>query len=315
MSPAPTELVVESREVLSRHARSFRWAGAMLPPDRLDDAAVVYAFCRLVDDLADEADDPEQARVDLSKVRAQLLGKAQADPLVASTRRVLQRGSGTIAPALHLIDGVLSDLDPVMLPTDAALHRYGYQVAGTVGLMMCAVLGVDTREATPFAVDLGVAMQLTNICRDVLEDARRGRVYLPADRLEAAGVPAPRLVEAAGPGPDLDADERLGLATVVRGVLADADGFYTSAEQGMAFIPWRARLAIQVASRVYRAIGVRLRRRGCDPWVGRTVVHWPGKLWWTGAALLGFARSLMGSPPRHSAQLHRFLRDLPGCHA
>ena len=315
MTTAAPALVDESRAVLSHHARSFRWAGALLPADRLDDAAIVYAFCRLVDDLADEADDAEQARADLSRVRAQLTGDVEPDALIRQTIRVLERGSGSVAPALHLIDGVLGDLDPVMLPDDAALHRYGYKVAGTVGLMMCAVLGVDADRAQPFAVDLGVGMQLTNICRDVREDAERGRVYLPADRLAHSGVPAQRLLDAAGGGAELSPSEREALSTVVRDVLDDADSYYKSAEHGMAYIPWRTRLAILVASRVYRAIGVRLRRRGSDPWSGRTWVGVPGKLWWSGAALVGFAGSLISRPGPHQARLHRFLRDLPGCHA
>lgn len=315
MTQTAPALVEESRAVLSHHARSFRWAGALLPADRLDDAAIVYNFCRLVDDLADEADDAKQARHDLSHVRAQLVGDREPDALIAETIRVLQRGAGTIAPALHLIDGVLGDLDPVMLGDDAALHRYGYKVAGTVGLMMCAVLGVDAEAATPFAVDLGVGMQLTNICRDVYEDAERGRVYLPADRLRASGLSPERLIAARLQGPDLNAGERQSLASVVEAVLIDADRYYQSAEQGMPYIPWRARLAIQVASRVYRGIGVRLRRRGSDPWGHRTWIGIPGKVAWSCAALVRFGASLVSRPAPHKARLHRFLRDLPGCHA
>jgi 15-cis-phytoene synthase len=269
--PAGDALVAVSRDVLSRHARSFRWAGALLPRARLDDAAVVYAFCRLVDDLADESDDAATARRHLEALSHELDGRARPRDLVRATRAVLERGVG-IGPAEHLIAGVLTDLDPVQLPDEAALHRYAYAVAGTVGLMMCAVLGVHQPRAWPFAVDLGVAMQITNICRDVREDAARGRVYLPADALRARGVAPTRLVEAATEGPDLSDDEREAVGAVVRDLLDQADAYYFSADRGMRWIPLRARLAIQVASRVYRAIGVRLRRRGGDAWAGRTIV-------------------------------------------
>lgn len=309
----PDALVAHSREVLSTHARSFRWAGALLPRERLDDAAVVYAFCRLVDDLADEAPDPAVARKDLDQLRAELHGAAPRRHLVQATVAVLERGGQGIAPATHLIEGVLSDLDEVRLPDDAALHRYGYQVAGTVGLMMCAVLGVTDPAALPFAVDLGVGMQITNICRDVREDAERGRVYLPATRLRTAGVPPERLLAAAGPGPDLTPTERSALSRVVDDLLVDADRFYASADRGMRFIPWRARLAIRVASRVYRAIGVKLRRRGSDPWGGRTFVPWPGKVRWTLAALGAQLAGAFRGVPTHASDLHRHLRGLPGC--
>lgn len=323
MTPASTAPIVEpegealvavSRRVLATHARSFRWAGALLPRHQLDEAAVIYAFCRLVDDLADESPDPGTARRHLGALRAELRAEAHPRDLVAATVSVLDRGVG-VAPAVHLIDGVLSDLEPVRLPDDAALHRYSYAVAGTVGLMMCAVLGVHAPEAWPFAVDLGVGMQITNICRDVREDAARGRIYLPADRLESAGVPGRRLLEAAAGGPALDDLERGALAVVVRDLLDDADRYYRSADAGMRFIPLRARLAIRVASRVYRGIGVRLRRHGGDPWQGRTVVGWTGKLGWTLAATGATLAHLIAGRPPHDPHLHRHLRDRPGCHA
>jgi len=317
LDPHPSEpgadLVEESREVLSTHARSFRWAGALLPSDRLDDAAVVYSFCRLVDDLADEAPDPATAARDLLHVRAELVGDSPARPVVARTLQVLHQGGQGVGPALNLLEGVMSDLDPVRLPDDAALHRYAYRVAGTVGLMMCAVLQVSDPRALPFAVDLGVGMQLTNICRDVLEDARRERVYLPADRLMLAGLSQARLIEAATDGPDLSPDERRALARVVDDLLVEAEHYYASGERGMHFIPWRARLAIRVASRVYRAIGVRLRRHGSDPWAGRTVVGWLGKLRWTVVALAAQLTARGRAP--HRKDLHRNLRGLPGCQA
>jgi phytoene synthase len=315
MTSQPPALVDDSRAVLTRHARSFRWAGALLPAAQLDDAAVLYAFCRLVDDLADEAPEPARARSDLAAVRAELLDQAPARPLVAATRALLDRGPTGIAPALHLLDGVVSDLDPVALESDADLLRYGYRVAGTVGLMMCGVLGVRARQALPFAVDLGVAMQVTNICRDVREDAARGRVYLPAARLVVAGVAPERLVQAATAGPDLDAVERDAVASVVTDLLRLADRYYDSANLGMRWIPLRARLAIHVASRVYRAIGHRLRRRRGDAWAGRAWVGPLGKVGWSLVGLVDLARNAVRPARPHLPDLHLALRDLPGCGA
>ncbi|MFK7926787.1 MAG: phytoene/squalene synthase family protein [Myxococcota bacterium] len=300
---------------MSTHARSFRWAGALLSPHQLDRAAVIYAFCRLVDDLADEAPDPDTARTDLARVRAQIQDGGPTDPLVTAARDVLEDGGAGIGPALHLLDGVTSDLDPVLVPDDAGLHRYAYQVAGTVGLMMCAVLGVQQTTALPFAVDLGVGMQITNICRDVLEDAVRGRVYLPATRLRQRGLEPERLIQAAQNGPDLTGEERASLSAVVTDLINEADRYYASADQGMRWIPWRSRLAIRVASRVYRAIGVKLRSNGGDAWAGRTRVGMWGKVRWTLAALVLTIRSMVRGHPTHQTELHRNLRDLPGCQA
>lgn len=191
---------------------------------------------------------------------------------------------------------------------DAELVRYCYRVASTVGLMMCGVLGVRCREALPHAIDLGIAMQLTNICRDVAEDAARGRVYLPAERLRSAGIDPEDVVRGTAD------PERV--ASVVRSVLALADRYYRSADGGMRDIPWRFRPAILVASRTYRAIGVRLRRR--RPTAGRTVVPWPEKLAWSAAAVAASLRpAILGITPRwaHDRALHQALRGLPGANA
>jgi phytoene synthase len=221
---------------------------------------------------------------------------------VSALRDLFERRRIDVRYALELVAGVASDLGEVRVADDAALVRYGYRVAGTVGLMMVGVLGVRAAEALPHAVDLGVAMQLTNICRDVREDAERGRVYLPASRLRALGV---------APTPEGVLGARDAVRRVVTDLLALADRYYASAEDGMRHIPWRARLAILVASSVYRAIGVRLLSRGADALAGRTVVPFGGKLWAAVGAVLRLPwASLRRSP--HAEALHGALVGLPG---
>ena len=298
-----------SRESLARNARTFSLAARFLPPAVRDDAALVYAFCREVDDTADEATDAHAAAAALERLRSEVTGDAPARPLVAELRAAAARLELPLHAATELIDGVAGDLRPVRVADDAELLRYCYRVASTVGLMMCAVLGVRCREAHPHAVDLGIAMQLTNICRDVAEDAERGRVYLPAERLRAAGIDPEEVVRG-------EADpERL--AIVVRSVLAHADRYYRSADGGMRDIPWRFRPAILVASRTYRAIGVKLRGRAPGT-AGRAVVPWPEKLAWSATAVAASLRpAILGITPRwaHDRALHQALRGLPGANA
>jgi len=300
------QVIAESREVLAQHARTFALAGRFLGPARRDEAAVVYAFCRLVDDLVDEATDLASGSAALAQVEAELQGHAPARPLVAVFAELMAEYGVDRGVALELIAGVRSDSGPVALADDAALLRYCYRVAGTVGLMMCGVLGVRDPVAAPFALDLGVAMQLTNICRDVAEDARRGRVYLPASRLARAGTGPADLLDGAAPRP--------ALAAVVLDLLALADRHYASADLGMRFIPWRSRLAILVAARVYRAIGLVLRGRGGDAMAGRAVVPTLAKLGWSAIAVARFALTLLpdGPTPTHDPDLHRWLAGLPG---
>lgn len=301
--PVPaTPAVDEVAAVLAAGSKSFHFASLFLPADRRADAALLYAFCRHVDDVADDAADAAQARVALDRLVAELTGAAAPRPLVAALRDLFARQGIDVRYALELVAGVGSDLAEVRVADDGELVRYGYRVAGTVGLMMCGVLGVRDPAALPHAVDLGVAMQLTNICRDVKEDAERGRVYLPATRLRALGVAArPEDVLAA----------RDAVPVVVADLLELAERYYRSAEDGMRYIPWRARLAILVASSVYRAIGVRLRANGADALAGRTVVPLLGKVVVAVGALLRFPRASLRRAS-HRPLLHRALVGLPG---
>ena len=301
------DVLSSAHAVFRRQARTFWGASRFLPRQVRDDAALVYAFCREVDDTADEASDLDAAKLALEALSNEVLGIVEPRPLVAEFRNTARRLHLSLESAAELIRGVQSDLGPVRVQDDEELLRYCYRVASTVGLMMCAVLGVRRREALPHAVDLGLAMQLTNIARDVAEDARRDRVYLPAARLRAAGVDPEEVARGAADG--------RGVARVVAELLAMADTFYRSADGGMRDIPGRYRPAILVASRVYRAIGVRLRRRRCDALAGRTVVPWPEKLVWGARALGASLRpGVLGLSPRgtHDRSLHRPLRGLPG---
>lgn len=298
-------VVADSRAVLAKHARTFDLAGWFLPAERLDDAAVVYAFCRLVDDAVDLAQSAAEGDAEVAAIERELKGEAEARPLVACFGDLLDGWGVSRQVAIDLIVGVRGDVGEVEVKNDPELLRYCYRVAGTVGLMMCGVIGVREKAAFPFALDLGIAMQLTNISRDVAEDARIGRVYLPASRLREAGTEPTALVRGeAPPG---------AIARVVLELLGLADRYYESADGGMRFIPWRSRLAIMVAGRVYRAIGVRLRRHGGDALAGRTVVPALEKAWWVASALGRFVRTLVAPiVVEHDPELHRWIAEAPG---
>jgi phytoene synthase len=303
-------VVAQSTEVLATHGRSFRLASHFLPKSSRQDAAVVYAFCRLVDDLADEADDAASALRDLNQVRDELHGRTESRPLLGAFRSVLDRCSIDVRAADHLIDAVLSDLEEVRVEDDEEFLRYCYGVAGTVGLMMCGVLGVTDSRAHAHAIDLGVGMQITNICRDVKEDAAMGRVYLPATRLKSAGTSQEALINGT-------ADPE-SVAEVVRGLLDLAEDYYKSATQGLHYIPFRPRGAIVIASRVYRAIGLRLLRlHQGNALIGRTVVpKFERFIWVIRGAIGSFSPTVLGWRSfSHDPQLHTLLRTLPGTHS
>lgn len=278
--------------VLARYGRSFRLAGRLLPGDTLRNAARLYAFCRTVDDLADDSEDPVAARAELLALRqAVLTGDGAHGP--ARPFLALQASHGVAArSAAALIDAVLGDLEPVRLADEAALVDYAYGAAGTVGEMMCAVLGVRTAQALPHAVDLGIAMQMTNIARDVIEDAARGRIYLPAswlpDRITAATLALhPEQVFPA-----------------VRRLLERAERGYRSGERGYDHLPPDTRAAIRAAARLYEEIGRRILSRGpAYLSAGRCVVSMPRRLVLVAGSLLGTARLARYTAPFPEAVL------------
>ncbi len=292
-----------ANEILKRNGKSFYFASLALDRQQAERCARLYSFCRYVDDLADEADDKEDARRRLVGVIRDLQIHRSDNAFVADFLALSAECAMPMAPAIELVRGVLQDLEHEVLIQDVAdLHQYCYRVAGTVGLLMCGVLGVRDARAFPFAIDLGIAMQLTNMARDVLEDARAGRRYIPQS-----------IIGDVAPGQLIDPDEAMQsrIADSVCWILGEADRFYRSGEAGLVFLPPRARLAIRIAARVYHRIGVRLRKSGFAAWRGRTVVSLPEKIMvgisatrahWT-------SRKKRRPLPLHPALLHRWLRQ------
>ena len=200
---------------------------------------------------------------------------------------------------MELLDGMLSDQRPAAFADKAELLRYCHAVAGTVGLMMCRVLKCSESRAESFAIDLGVAMQLTNISRDVLEDAKMGRRYLPASWVDLS----PAEIAAAAP------DCHQPVAQAISQLMTLSEQYYASALLGIRLLPFRSRLSIAIALRVYRQIGVVLIRHKLAWWKGRVMV---GK----GEKMLLSVRSLTDivplPVPAHNSCLHESLQGLAG---
>ncbi len=298
-----------ARRVLARKSKSFSWAARLFDRDTADDVAALYHFCRLVDDIADQHE-VSVARHRLTRIREDLGRGESPQPEVSALIDLARRRHIDLRLPDMLIDAVRTDTGEVRLASEDELLRYAYGVASTVGLMMCAVMGVRERSAHPFAIDLGIAMQLTNIARDVVEDAWRERRYLPADWL--GGDLSPARIRTGAPiirRLVRDARERL---------LGTAEAYYRSADRGMRFIPWRARLAVMTAARLYEAIGDRL-RSGEVAWGQRAVVDRNAKLRLTLQAWRGLLINPkfwnVGRRPLHAARLHRALAGRPGVNA
>lgn len=265
------------RASIEQHSKSFALASRLLPKDVGRDAAVLYAYCRRADDMIDLCADGEQ-HAELERLRAELdalySGTAQPSLLLARTQRVLMERAVPRVYLDELLSGMAMDASGARYHSLPELLLYAYRVAGTVGLMMCHVMGVRELDALRHAAHLGIAMQLTNIARDVQEDFQRGRLYIPGAWLAEYG--APSLVLA--PGNSLPHTAGPAIARATERLLREADGYYASADAGIGALSWRCGFAIRTARWVYSEIGVRVRAQACDPFAPRAVVSTARKL-------------------------------------
>jgi phytoene synthase len=288
------QVVAHSRDSITVGSKSFRAASRLFDRRTREEAWLLYAWCRHCDDQVDGQDhghgqtvlSPDEQRSRLERLREQtreaLAGRPVSDPAFAAFQRV-----GRELPQrfpLALLDGFAMDVEARRYATLEETLDYCWHVAGVVGVMMTHVMGARDGETLRRAQDLGLAFQLTNIARDVVEDAQNGRVYLPAAWLEEAGVaPVPAAVAAA--------QDRAAVHATAARLVAAAEPYYDSAREGLAALPFRSALAVAAARGVYREIGRKLTRRGSSAWDRRVVVGRPMKLWLFGRALLIAART------------------------
>ncbi len=251
-------------------SRSFHAASRLLPRDVRLAACSLYAFCRVADDAIDgaAAGDREAA---VANLRARLSAIYDGDPSDAAADRafaaVVRRHDIPYALPAALLEGFAWDAAGRTYADIEALLDYAARVAGAVGAMMTLVMGVRDASVLARACELGMAMQLTNIARDVGEDARAGRLYLPLDWLADAGVTPDAFMRAPG--------YEAGVQTVVARLLAYADALYAQSAGGIAHLPAACRPAIHAARLLYAAIGHRAGSAGFDPVARRAVV--PGR--------------------------------------
>lgn len=279
--PKHAALVDTSRLIIKSGSKSFATAAKLFNEETRDNAYMLYAWCRHCDDVIDNQElgfnsQPQDAEV-TRRVLDQLKEKTQAaidnkpsdDPIFEGLRYVLKANEIPGRYPLELLEGFAMDAAEHQYKSFDETLQYCYYVAGVVGLMMAYVMGAHDEAALQRATDLGIAFQLTNISRDVREDALIGRVYLPEDWLAAAGIPPQELSN-----PEYSA----ALMKVVERLLNEADRYYASADQGLRALGFRSAWAVASARGVYKAIGDKVRQRGVSALDERVVVRKRRKL-------------------------------------
>ncbi len=275
------------RALLANGSRTFLAASWLLPRAVRDPACALYAFCRLADDEVDGRDD---AAAGVRRMRERLDGLYAGRPAAHAADRalaqVVRRHAIPQALPAALIEGFEWDAQGRRYETVEDLHAYAARVAGSVGAMMALLMGQRSPAALARACDLGVAMQLSNIARDVGEDARLGRVYLPLAWLRDAGIDAAHWLERPHHSPALGA--------VVQRLLREADALYARVDAGVAALPLPCRPGINAARFLYAQIGLEVERRGLNAVDARAVVSRRRKA-------LGLARALTTLTPTPAA--------------
>ena len=301
------DTVLAARREFTGVARSFWLVPELVPLPARDDISLLYCVCRRLDDEIDDAPSIEHACIALARWRAELSGAAEPRPLIAAFLAGVPRSGLPLACMDHLLDGMAFDLGTVRIADDAELLRYAYRVSAAVGLMLAPLLGVHGAEAERRVVDLGLALQLTNVVLGVAGDAKRDRVYLPATRLAAERLGARDVL--ANPG-----DPRL--RPVLHGLADLADAYYRSAALGAACVPLRYRHGVILLGRAYAELG----RRAASGELSRIA---PAQLPRTIkvrrllelAATAWHPRTLgLIAPPPHDAALHAAIAGWRGAH-
>ncbi|MEE4014888.1 phytoene/squalene synthase family protein [Roseibium sp. FZY0029] len=242
---------------IRKGSKSFHLAAMILPRETRQAAQALYAFCRHADDLIDDARANQKALDQLHDRLDQIyLGRPAAYPCDRAFARTVKTYAIPKAVPLALLEGFAMDISNRCYRTIAEVKGYATCVASTVGLMMSLAMRTGDPNALARAADLGIAMQLTNIARDVGEDARNGRLYLPMDWLEDAGVDPENFLKSPRFSP--------ALGTVVRRLLAEASRHYRLGHVGIEVLPPDCQPAIRTAALVYEEIGVAVAENGYD---------------------------------------------------
>lgn len=250
-------------------SKSFAAAAKLFDERTRRSAVMLYAWCRHCDDVIDGQQaghdavsiTPQEAQRRLALLQAQThavyAGVPASEPAFAAFAEVVREHDIPEHNALEHLAGFEMDVLDRRYHTQDDTLQYCYHVAGVVGLMMARVMGTHDPRTLDRACDLGLAFQLTNIARDIVEDARIGRCYLPAQWLEELNIP---LQDLAAP------EHRPAVAVLARRLVDLAEPYYASAQAGLAALPWRSAWAVATAAAVYRQIGVKVVAAGSHAW-------------------------------------------------
>tara|TARA_A100001011_G_scaffold314084_1_gene332151 strand:+ start:156 stop:1037 length:882 start_codon:yes stop_codon:yes gene_type:complete len=239
------DLELNSSIDLKREGKSFYWASFFLPKSYKKNAGTLYSICRYFDDIADKysKDQTNYLKNSIEEIKNNKKNKVNV---------FLQKNKINNLIFIDLIEGLILDQKKPRIQNEKELIKYSYHVAGTVGLMMSKIIGVKHRNADRSAIDLGIGMQLTNIARDVYEDSKMERIYLPANWIPNVSLKNLNNLHDLS----LEKDERI--SNAIHKVISLSEKFYINGFAGLKYIPLSSRLGIFIAANIYRGIGIKI---------------------------------------------------------
>ena len=252
---------------IKSEGKSFYWASFFLPKKNRIAASRLYSICRYLDDVADNS------KLDTSSQIKNIFNQIKENES-SEINIFFKKNNINLGILKDLIDGLISDQQNVRVTDEKELIDYSYKVAGTVGLMMLPIINTKDAEARKHAIDLGIAMQLTNIARDVYEDAKMNRLYLPKEWLGQVSISD--LIDN-----KLDDQKKKLIELSIKNLIELSDKFYANGFSGMKFIPLRTRLAIFFAAKIYKGIGEKIKNGGYVYKLERIYLNKLEKLWIT----------------------------------
>ncbi len=252
---------------IKSEGKSFYWASFFLPKKNRIAASRLYSICRYLDDVADNT------KLNTSSQIKNIFNQIKENES-SEINIFFKKNNINLGILKDLIDGLISDQQNVRVTDEKELIDYSYKVAGTVGLMMLPIINTKDAEARKHAIDLGIAMQLTNIARDVYEDAKMDRLYLPKEWLGQVSVSD--LIDN-----KLDDQKKRLIELSIKNLIELSDKFYANGFSGMKFIPLRTRLAIFFAAKIYKGIGEKIKSDGYVYKLERIYLNKLEKLWIT----------------------------------
>jgi phytoene synthase len=290
--------------LMRKHGKTFYWASFFLDKSKMQAIYSIYSFCRKVDDMVDEAKTPDIAKKRLL-IFMEAWKKGTSHPVINLLNDIPKENWPNQKLVKNFLNGQISDIKFSTFKSEKSLIIYCYQVAGTVGLMVCDIFGVKDKKMRYFAIDLGIAMQLVNISRDIYEDSLRNRVYLPESLI---GKYSAKEIA----NPDKETARKIDEAR--KKIIKLANIYFDSASRAIDHLPKGASLAVKLASALYQQIGYQLMNAQYIHNEKRCYVGNFSKLLITLGIITKYLTSFKKEMKLHNENLHKFIHNLPDAH-